>query len=587
VLINVVREKMTIKSIKGEGFPSLSLLKIGGNRADTTTAETPVPLNNVIDSNIENLSFGRRKIVIGMKKTDFESGTQDDVANRILAYLPNVLRTHAINAKEIDRLYNYYRGIQPILKKEKPVRPEINHKVVENHAYEIVEFKKSYIYGEPVQYVQKGTDEIEKTSTEITKLNGFMELASKATEDRQLAEWQYICGTAYRFVDINKDKEDKEDIPFELSVPDPRRTYVVYSNEIKEKPLFCGYISYKEPKGQLDNWLAEAEGEKIINIYTDKYFFEINGTMVGGVDTFQVINQQIPNPEIGTDEAIAYPLVVEGQRIIEYPLNNARIGLIELVESILNAINQIRSNDLDGIDQFVQSLLVFINQEVEPEKYQELIKLGAIEISSSDPAKPADVKLLVNQLKHSETKLVIDDLYMSMLAICGIPVTRKTGSSGGDTGQARQIGEGWTMADARAKQDELVFSKAEKVFLKIVLAICKEDKDSDINSLKVKDVLVKFTRNKNDNLLVKTQGLMNLKQAQVDPETAFATIGLFSDPTEVTKKSKNYYGNNFWTSETESENTEGSTSLVNEEIVQTKKLNQDPSNLPYATRKKE
>jgi hypothetical protein len=80
---------------------------------------------------------------------------------------------------------------------------------------------------------------------------------------------------------------------------------------------------------------------------------------------------------------------------------------------------------------------------------------------------------------------------------------------------------------------------------------------------------------------------MNLKQAQVDPETAFATIGLFSDPTEVTKKSKNYYGNNFWTSETESENTEGSTSLVNEEIVQTKKLNQDPSNLPYATRKKE
>lgn len=168
--------------------------------------------------------------------------------------------------------------------------------------------------------------------------------------------------------------------------------------------------------------------------------------------------QAIP---ISEDMVTAYPLQIPGQRIIEYPLNNSRLGLIELVMSDLEAINKIKSADLDGIDQFIQSLLVFVNQEIDLPTFKKLVANGAIQISSSDPNKPADVKLLTNQLTHTETKVVSDDRYESMLSIVGIPRLNHK-ASGGDTGQARLLGEGWTMADERAKQDELSFKKSER-----------------------------------------------------------------------------------------------------------------------------
>lgn len=218
----------------------------------------------------------------------------------------------------------------------------------------------------------------------------------------------------------------------------------------------------------------------------------------------------------------------------------------------LNTLNEIKSADIDGIAQFVQSLLVFVNQEITPERFKELVALGAIEVTSTDPNKPADVKLLTNQLVHSETKIVLDDTYDNILSTVGIPRLNDK-PSGGDTGQARLLGEGWTMADERAKQDELSFKKSERQFLKLVLAMCKKadkGKENGIKDLKLRDIEIKFTRNRSDNLLVKTQGLMNMQTAQVPPDIAFVTCGLFSDPNDVYQKAKKYYGDSLWKEET-------------------------------------
>ena len=159
-------------------------------------------------------------------------------------------------------------------------------------------------------------------------------------------------------------------------------------------------------------------------------------------------------------------------------------------------------------------------------------------MTSSDPNKPADVKLLTSQLLHSETKIVTDDIYNNILTICGVPRLNDK-PSGGDTGQARLLGEGWTMADERAKQDELSFKKSERQFLKLILRICEYE--GKIKSLKNSDIDIKFTRNKSDNLLVKTQGLLNMKEAQVSPDIAFTICGLFSDPNDVYAKAKKYF----------------------------------------------
>lgn len=489
------------------------------------------PLENAEEKKKPDIHFfGRRKLL--------SSYTKSEINEKILAeILPQVLREHEANANEIDYLYRYYKGEQPILEKEKVVRPEINNITLENHAFEIVEFKKSYVYGEPIQYVQKGEKDGKKINPEISLLNKFMESEDKSSLDKELAEWQYIAGTAYRWTETDE-KDEEDEAPFELSVPDPRRTFVVYHNGIKEYPLFSGYISYFSKNIMTNERIPTVVNYRVVTIYTDdaKYMFSEEEKK----DEFKIMPQAIP---ISEDMVTKYPLVVKGQRIIEYPLNNARLGLIELVMSDLEAINKIKSADLDGIDQFIQSLLVFVNQEVDIQTFRKLVAEGAIQVTSSDPNKPADVKLLTNQLTHTETKVVSDDRYESLLSIVGIPRLNHK-ASGGDTGQARLLGEGWTMADERAKQDELSFKKSERKMLKLVIDICKYK--NKLVDLKLSDIDIKFTRNKSDNLLVKTQGLMNMQTAQVPPEVAFVTCGLFSDPNDVYQKGKEYYGEDFW-----------------------------------------
>ena len=529
---------------------------------------------------------GRTKITLPMSKEKFD---EDQGAN-ILKYLPYVLRVHNANANQIQYLYDYYKGIQPILWKEKVVRPDINHIVLENHAYEFVNFKKSYVFGKPIQYVQKGVDKSEGLDKELATLNTYMENISKTSEDGELAEWQYICGTSYRYIG---EGDENDSTPFIMSTPDPRNTFVVYSNSIKEEVLFSGFITYNN--NSLIGTLAGETNlsfDKTITIYTDDNNYLLQNFKEANIEGFRVIPQQIPVGNNEFQEAQAYPLVIKGNRIIEYPLNNSRLGLIEVVMSLFDAINQVKSNDVDDIDQFVQSLLVFINQEVEPERFKELIQLGAIEVNSADATRPADVKLLTSQLSHSETKVVTMDLYQTALRICGIPIN--AGSSSGDTGTAKAMGEGWTMADARANQDEQNFKKYEKKALKLILDICKQnikadDKLDKIKELSAEDIDIKFTRNKSDNLLVKTQGLMNLKSCQIAPEIALDICGIVSDPNEVAIRSKEWYGDSWWASYEKMQ--EINAKAAGEDTMPkndtTKVANQDINNIPYNKENKE
>lgn len=461
----------------------------------------------------------------------------------IIGKLPEILSIHYQNVTEIEYLDNYYKGIQPILDKIKVVRPEINNKILVNHAYEIVEFKKSYVFGDPVQYVQKGEKNTEETNPAISLLNKYMESEGKASKDKELAEWWYKIGTAYRWADIDK-PEDEDEAPFEISIPDPKKTFVVYSTGIKEEQLFAGYI-------QNFTQLITTQDTPQIGEYQEYTIYLEDKVMVltnqfGKLELKQLYGKgllgrkkKLPNP---------YPLLIKGFRILEYPLNKNRIGLIELVISQLNAINRITSNELDDIEQFVQSLLVYVNQQVDIETHKRLIKLGAMEVFTSEPNKPADVKLLSQKMDNAKTKTYKDSIYDDVLTIVGIPRLNDK-PSGGDTGQARLLGEGWTMADERAKQDELSFKEPERQFLKLILSICNEKlkgKSDNLKGLKLSDIDIKFTRNKSDNILVKTQALMNLMNAQCPPDIAFSVIGLFNDPNEVFEKAKQYYGDDLW-----------------------------------------
>lgn len=170
---------------------------------------------------------GRRII-----KTSVTEITDENVVD----VLRKALATHELNRSEIDYLWKYYRGDQPIRNRVKDVRPEICNKITENRANEIVSFKVGYLCGEPIQYVSRnGGEEIVK---QINTLNEYMFAEDKAAQDQELVEWQMICGTAFRLV-LPDEPGEEDEAPFELYTLDPRDTFVVYSNEIGNKPLMA------------------------------------------------------------------------------------------------------------------------------------------------------------------------------------------------------------------------------------------------------------------------------------------------------------------------------------------------------------
>lgn len=432
----------------------------------------------------------------------------------VVDLLKEVWPLHSYNQLEIDYLYDYYRGKQPILSRTKTVRPDIVNYVVENHAYAIVSFFSGYVFGDPIQYVRRAAVTTEDTagsgaedvSRKITQLNEYMFAEDKASKDKELGDWLLICGVGYRGILPDKALALVEDeAPFEIATLDPRRTFVVYNYRFGKSPLMA--VQLIRHSNGLD------AGHYVV--WTNEMYFEISGGKV---------IRESPNP-------------LKHIPIVEYSLNNERMGSFEHVLPLLDAINTIQSNRVDGVEQFVQSLLKFINVDITRSMLEELVELGAISITS-EPGLPSDVQIMASELNQDQTQTLIDHLYTIVLTLCGMPdrgVSKR--STTGDTGQAVMLRDGWSDAETKAKGIELMFKKSEKQFLKLALTILR-DMRSFI--LRLADIDIKFTRNRTDNLLVKTQGLQNMLEAGIHPQIAISICGLFSDSEQVYLDSKEY-----------------------------------------------
>lgn len=424
---------------------------------------------------------GRRMILTD--ETEVNIGNVVQILRKALPY-------HWKNRSEISYLWSYYKGRQPILNRVKEVRPEITNKIVENRANEIVSFKSGYLMGEPLQYVSRGN--AENIADAINQLNEFVFAEEKPAKDKELADWFHICGTSFRMVLPDEMAGEDDESPFEIYTLDPRNTFVVYNNGLGNKPILG--VKYVVDENEVVHY----------SCYSDHEYFEIVESKVVSYDTH--ILGEIP--------------------IIEYPLNMARIGAFELVIPLLDAINLTDSNRLDGVEQFIQALMLFHNVDISSEDFDELRERGAIKFKDIDPQLKAEINYLVSNLNQGETQTLVDHMYQTVLTICGMP-NRNGGSSTSDTGSAVIMRDGWSAAEARAKDSELMFKKSERIFLKVVLNICRTLADMD---LKVCNVEIRFTRRNYENILQKAQVLdLMLKNNKIHPRLAFEHCGLFVD----------------------------------------------------------
>lgn len=424
------------------------------------------------------------------------TNTRKITRENLVDVLSKALPTHNKNATDIDYLYNYYKGKQPILFREKKFQKDINNKIVVNRANEIVNFKVGYLIGEPVQYVNQGDNAYSKV---INLVNDYMRYEDKDAKDKSVITWNTISGTAYRM--ILPDKVGIDAAPFEIYTLDPRSTFVMYHSGLDKKRVLGATI------------LKDEEGIKFYDGYTETHHFVVK-------------NSQVMKWE---------PHYLREVPIIEYPANEARLGAFEIVLPLLDAINTIESNRVDSVEQAIQAILVLKGTDLSDEDFEMAKKLGGLKIP-----KEGDAFYVKAVLDQNETQSLINDAYEEILTICGMP-NRNGGSSTSDTGSAVIYRDGWWAAETRAKNSEGFYKSSERDFLNIALRIMKSTVKGDYPDLRTSHIEIRFTRRNYENITEKSNVLVAmLNNDKIHPKLAFEHCGMFVDPEIAYKMSQEY-----------------------------------------------
>ena len=424
--------------------------------------------------------------------TDVETITADN----IVKVVGDCIGNYYYNKTIIEYLWRYYKGDQPILYRLKVQNADITNKIVENHAYEIVQFKVGQTYGEPIQFISRKDDDT--INNAVDALNDYLVDANKQEKDIKAGEWQSATGTSFKAV-----RFANGEIPFQIVAPTPMNTCVIY-NRSTEEPV----LAVQELKDEDGRWYKLC--------YTDSHSCKIQN----GV-------------------ASEWKLHAFGSiPIVEFPNNHERISDIELVIGLLDAINNMQSNRMDGIEQFVQYWVKFVNCEIDNKTFEEMKMSHALTVRSNNKDNKADVEIMTQELNQSQCQVAKDDLLDNLQAILAIP-NRESQNSGGDTQGAVSLRAGWDFSKTRAKQKDPIIKSAEKRLAIIILNILRVTG----NDLKIspRDFDVQINHSPLDNLYTKTQALAQMLQSGINPRIAVATCGLWGDAEKVSLQSQPYF----------------------------------------------
>ena len=447
------------------------------------------------DQNVSPDMHGRRVIY-----TDEPNITRDNV----IEVLNKALSVHLLNRREILYLEKYLRGWQPILYRTKNVNAEINNKIVVNIANSITTFKASEFAGEPIQYVSRSSKK--SVPKKVGELNNMMLAEGKQTKDLQLAFQMFTCGVGHRLITRDKVPPIKTDYldeaPFEINIPDPKNSFVVHLNDVTKRPVMGVTYVYK---GYPDD-----EGT-VYTVYTPDVTYTISGIDGEGLE---ITNEVRHNTGLIS--------------LVEYPCNPVRMGAFEVVLPLLDAINLTQSNRLDGIEQFIQAIMVFEGVDITREQFLELKDLGALKLPPAIDGRTSRVYYLNEELNQSQTQTLVDDMYQAILQIVGMPAQGNANNSDSSNNGAIIMKNGWWHAEARALETQAMWKQAETETLKIVLKICTDA--NELVGLKLSDLEPKFWRQSYEDLLVKTQSFASLHSAGMPAIQAFTFSHLSKDP---------------------------------------------------------
>lgn len=467
-------------------------------------------------------------VTVGMQNTGLQIGQNlrgrrqilssvDEVTDEnVIEVLTKALAIHELNRREILFLKNYEKGLQPILFRSKDYNDHINNKIVVNLANQIVTFKTSEFAGEPIMYVtrgsgmreadtrDKGQPDDETIPEKVARVNSMMLSEGKQSKDYRLAYDMFTCGIGYRLTIHDSGRDDSDyldEAPFEIYIPKAENTFVVRRSDVTRRVLMGVTYVFKDTE----------EKQPEYTVYTPNVKYTIEGTD----SAMKIVGREKHNFGMVT--------------LTEYPCNPNYMGAFEPVVPLLDAYNLTLSNKLDGIEQFIQALMVFDGVDISREDFLELKDLGAIKLPATQGNSSGRKLYYLNeQLDQSQTQTVLDGMYKNILRIVGMPSQGDGNTSDSSNNGAMIIKNGWWDAEARMQETQAMWKEAETAFLKVVLKICNDT--GELDGLRISDLEPKFWRQSYEDLLVKTQSFSTLRTSGMPAIQAFTFSHLSRDP---------------------------------------------------------
>ena len=431
----------------------------------------------------------------------------------IIDVLLDAWTIHLKNVKDMKYLLNYYKGFQDIRNRTSANSYGINNKITVNYAYSSVRDIVGYTFGKPAQIIQRKT----KHKKDIQKIADILEYENSSTIDNEVATFAAITGIGYFCILPTEElySDYMPDIPLKNNSLDILSTFVVQSAKMgNPEVLSCTYYTDK----------------------TNTYFLcftenEVYRITCKGNNTLNKINSQLIEVDIN-------PIGLNP--IIMVQNNNFLMGDFETAISVLNALNQIASDSVNDVENVIKSLLVIINAELNSQNVDKVKKNRILEIVGNVGSN-VDAKFIYQQLDSMGVQNLREYFEEAYKTIIGIPDRKTRGGGGGDTGDAVKLRDGWADIEIVARIKESYFKIAKKKQLAVIISILQKlnyiSKD-----IKLIDIDVKFTRNKNDNLQSKAQSYSTVIGTKtIAPEDALEMADMTTDVAEVVARGKKYW----------------------------------------------
>lgn len=406
------------------------------------------------------------------------------------------IRRHEQDSLRYDYLEKLYKGYHDIYSAPEKEYWKPDNRLAVNFPRYITDTFSGYGYGVPIKVSHPETD-VDKAIHAFGRYNEITD------HDAEMVKKCCIYGHAFEYLYQDENARTK------VTSCRPKDVFVVYSNDMTEHALFA--IRYGYPTGVDVESDSRIERQTLYQpfgeiLFRDRIIAFSNGKM----------QEERPNP---------YCYIP----VIEWRLNDERIGLYEQVAGLVESYNYTIAEKANDVDAFAEAYLEVLGAEVDEDDIPRIRDNRLINFFGTDNARDVVVQFLQKPVADGTQENLLNRLEKLIYQISMVAnISDETfGNASSGVALAYKLQAMSNLALTFDRKIEKSLRKRYKIFCSLSTNVRDPSAYEDIE--------IQFTRNLPRNIAEETQVAKNL-EGVTSKETQLSVLSFVSDPKAEIEK---------------------------------------------------